>query len=101
MTGRIKNLSSGRTAGFIETENGAKLQFDSRAVLAYDVNYLCVGQLVTFEIEGSLNRKAVNICVQKPTHTAASEGKRKESMLRYVGFEQTNTFRTYRFERTA
>lgn len=101
MTGRIKNLNSGRTSGFIEAENGVKLQFDSRAVLAYDINYLCVGQLVTFEMEGGLNRKAVNICVQRPTHTPAVEGKRKESMLRYVGFDQTKTIRTYRFERTS
>jgi len=43
MTGRIKNLSIGRSSGSIEAENGAKLQFDSRAVLAYDVNYLCIG----------------------------------------------------------
>ena len=101
MTGRIKNLSSGRSSGFIEAENGAKIQFDSRAVLAYDVSYLSVGQLVTFEIENGQGTKAVNICVQRPSHAPAAEGKRKESMLRYVGFEQIRTIRTYRFERTS
>ena len=101
MTGRIISLNSGRSAGFIEAENGARLHFDLGAVLAYDVNYLSIGQLVTFEIEHGQSSKAINICVQRPSHASTAEGKRKESMLRYVGFEQIRTIRTYRFERTS
>jgi cold shock CspA family protein len=101
MTGRIKVLSAGSASGFIEAENGSRIHFDSAAVLAYDVTYLSVGQLVTFDVENGLGRKAVNICVQRPHQAPPPEGKRKESMLRYVGFDQTRAIRTYRFERTS
>jgi cold shock CspA family protein len=101
MTGRIKILSSGSASGFIEAENGSRIHFDSGAVLAYDVAYLSVGQLVTFDLDNGVGRKAVNICVQRPHQSPVVEGKRKESMLRYVGFDQTRAIRTYRFERTS
>jgi hypothetical protein len=42
----------------------------------------------------------VNICVQKTTHIAPDEAARKAGVFRYVGFEQANAMRTYRFERT-
>lgn len=101
MTGRIKLLSAGSDSGVIESETGARLYFDASAVLAYDAANLSVGQLVTFDSENGIGRKAVNICVQRPHTAAPVEKKRKESMLRYVGFEQTKAVRTYRFERTS
>ena len=101
MTGRIKLLGVGSSSGVIESENGARLYFDAGAVLAYDVANLSVGQLVTFDSENGIGRKAVNICVQRPHTAAPTEKKRKESMLRYVGFDQTKAIRTYRFERTS
>src|SRR5436853_1583772 len=99
MTGRIKNLSAGNGAGFIESENGLKFHFDSGAVLAYDVTYLAVGQLVTFDLESGGSPKAVNICLQRAHAAPHPDGKRKETTLRYVGFDQTKAIRTYRFER--
>jgi len=101
MTGRIKNLSAGSGAGFIESENGLKFHFDSGAVLAYDVTYLAVGQLVTFDLESGGSPKAVNICLQRSHAAPHPEGKRKETTLRYVGFDQAKAIRTYRFERTS
>src|SRR5882672_4828806 len=101
MTGRIKNLSAGSDSGFIEAENGLRFHFDSCAVLAYDMTYLAVGQLVTFDLEAGGNPKAVNICLQRSHQATHTEGKRKETTLRYVGFEQTRAIRTYRFERTS
>jgi cold shock CspA family protein len=101
MTGRIKNLSVGSDSGFIEAENGLRFHFDSCAVLAYDMTYLAVGQLVTFDLEAGGNPKAVNICLQRAHPTSHAEGKRKETTLRYVGFDQTKGIRTYRFERTS
>src|SRR5437773_5999775 len=101
MTGRIKNLSAGSGAGFIESENGLKFHFDSGAVLAYDVTYLAVGQLVTFDLESGGSPKAVNICLQRAHAAPHPDGKRKETTLRYVGFDQTKAIRTYRFERTS
>src|SRR6266567_3149297 len=101
MTGRIKNLSAGSDSGFIEAENGLRFHFDSCAVLAYDMTYLAVGQLVTFDLEAGGNPKAVNICLQRSHAATHSEAKRKETTLRYVGFDQTKGIRTYRFERTS
>src|SRR6267142_1667241 len=101
MTGRIKNLSAGSDSGFIEAENGLRFHFDSCAVLAYDITYLAVGQLVTFDLEAGGSPKAVNICLQRSHQAVHPEGKRKETTLRYVGFDQTKGIRTYRFERTA
>jgi cold shock CspA family protein len=101
MTGRIKNLSAGSDSGFIEAENGLRFHFDSCAVLAYDMTYLAIGQLVTFDLEAGGNPKAVNICLQRSHQAAHTEGKRKETTLRYVGFDQTKGIRTYRFERTS
>src|SRR5437667_1681378 len=101
MTGRIRNLSAGSDSGFIEAENGLRFHFDSCAVLAYDMTYLAVGQLVTFDLEAGGNPKAVNICLQRSHSPAHTEGKRKETTLRYVGFDQTKGIRTYRFERTS
>jgi len=101
MTGRIKNLTAGSDSGFIEAENGLRFHFDSCAVLAYDMTYLAVGQLVTFDLEAGGNPKAVNICLQRSHQAVHTEGKRKETTVRYVGFDQTKGLRTYRFERTS
>src|SRR5258708_13081301 len=97
MTGRMKNLSAGSGAGFIESENGLRFHFDSCAVLAYDVTYLAVGQLVTFDLESGGSPKAVNICLQRAHPAPHPDGQRKETTLRYVGFDQTKPIRTYRF----
>ena len=50
---------------------------------------------------GGSGRKAVNICVQKTQNAPVADGKRKETTLRYVGFEQIRAIRTYRFERAS
>ena len=101
MTGRIKNLTAGSSSGLIEGENGSRFHFDSWSVLAYDVTYLAVGQLVTFDLANGANPNAVNISLQRSHQVPRAEGKRKESVLRYVGFDQTKGIRTFRFERTS
>jgi len=101
MTGRIKLLSAASSSGVIESDNGSRLYFDACAVLAYDVAGLSVGQLVTFDSENGIGRRAINICVQRPHQPAPIEKKRKESVLRYLGFDQAKAIRTYRFERTS
>jgi hypothetical protein len=100
MTGRIKTLCFGGASGLIEAENGLKVAFDAAAVLAYDVAHLKVGQVVSFVMDGGLGRRAMNICVQKTPTIAPAEGPRKADVFRYMGFEQANAIRTYRFERT-
>ena len=100
MTGRIKALSFGSASGFIEAENGVRIPFDAAAVLAYDVARLSVGQVVTFVMEDGASRRALNVCIQKAKELSADEGVRKGGIFRYVGFDQANAIRTYRFERT-
>jgi hypothetical protein len=99
MTGRIKSLSARNESGFIEAENRLRFHFDSCAVLAYDVAFLAAGQPVSFDLEhGS---EAVNICLQRSHPLPGADGKRKETTLRYMGFDQMKSIRTYRFERTS
>jgi cold shock CspA family protein len=100
MTGRITRLSSGNGSGFITGEDGQSVYFETRRMMEYDVTALAVGQLVTFEVESGGRPKAINICVQKPHRPTLGESKHLESTrLRYLGFEQRDTVRAYRFER--
>jgi len=99
MIGRIKSLSTGNASGLIEGENGLRFHFDSWSVLAYDVSYLAVGQLVTFDPEVGSDANAVNICLQRSHQLPHGEKKQKETTIRYMGFDQTMGIRTYRFER--
>jgi hypothetical protein len=98
MTGRIKALSLASASGLIEAENGLRIPFESASVLAYDVAHLCIGQLVTFVVDDGVTRRAINICVQKTPHISSDEA-RKGGVFRYVGFDQSNAIRTFRFER--
>ena len=68
-------------------------------MLVCDVTYLAVGQLVTFDLEAGSNPYAVNICLQRLHQLPHAERKRKETTLRYLGFDQTMGIRTHRFER--
>ena len=97
MTGRIKALSQENTSGLIEAENGLRFSFQSAAVLAYDAVNLSVGQLVTFVVDGAV---ASNVSVQRAPRPLPEGGLRKGGVFRYVGFDQANAVRTFRFERT-
>ena len=97
MTGIIKILNFVTESGLIEGENGLRFPFEPSAVLAYDAAHLCVGQMVAFEFE---NGKALNISIQKKPRSSAEEGSRKGGVFRYMGFDQANAVRTFRFERT-
>jgi hypothetical protein len=99
MTGKIRTLSAERSAGVIEAENGLRFPFESRSVLAYDVAFLATGHLVTFDLEDGASPKAINVCLQRSRSAPAAESKHKEITLRYVGFDQVKSIRTYRFER--
>jgi hypothetical protein len=101
MTGKIRNLNYESASGVIDAENGVKHHFDLSAVLAYDAAYLATGQTVTFDLENGHNSKAVNICVQKSRHVPHAEGKKDATSIRYMGFQQVASIRTFRFERTA
>jgi cold shock CspA family protein len=100
MTGRIKALGRGNGSGVIRAENGRTVPFDASALLAYDVACLAEGLLVTFDMEGGYGPRAVNICVHKE-HVARRPtlSGQHSACLRYLGFEQAQNVRDYRFER--
>jgi cold shock CspA family protein len=98
MMGRIKMLNLGNAGGVIKTENGDSIGFEISAVLAYDVACLAVGRLVSFDLEGRHGASAVNVCVLG-LHPPASDMQRRSASLRYVGFEQAQGIRSYKFER--
>lgn len=100
MHGKILTFSSSRSSGAIQSEQGGRFDFDIAAVLAYDVAGLAEGQAVNFEPDGGSPHKAVNVSVLPPVSIHYSEDRYREiRRLRYVGFEQRQNIRTYRFER--
>jgi cold shock CspA family protein len=100
MNGTIKSLSAGNASGFIAGEDGLSICFQSSGVLAYDIAGLTVGQLVTFDVEGGKWPKAMNVCVRRQHQIAATPENHHESVdLRYMGFEQVGSVRSYRFDR--
>ena len=100
MTGIIKSMDSGSTAGVITAEDGLMVGFWPSAVLAYDVPTLAIGQVVSFELEGGRRPKALNVYVQRRPQPVNAQGGRPETTrLRYIGFEHRGSIRAYVFER--
>ncbi|MDH4187588.1 MAG: cold shock domain-containing protein [Nitrospira sp.] len=100
MTGRIKSWSTGSASGFITAEDGVSVYFHSSAVLEYDIASLSVGQLVTFELMSGHGPTAANVCVYRQHHVPRVQERRQETVqLRYMGFEQIECIRAYRFQR--
>jgi cold shock CspA family protein len=102
MTGRIKSWSAGSASGLITAENGVSVHFHSSAVLAYDIISLTVGQFVSFDLESGNCPRAANVCVLRHHHIAGVLANRQGTeQLRYMGFDQTESIRAYRFERVS
>lgn len=99
MMGRIKTLSLGNAGGVIKAENGGTISFEVSSVLAYDVACLAVGRLVSFDLEGRHGTSAVNVCVLG-LHPQPADTPKRPANLRYVGFEQAQAIRSYKFERS-
>ena len=99
MMGRIKVLNIGNAGGVIKAENGFSINFEVSAVLAYDVACLAVGRLVSFDLEGRHGTSAVNVCIHG-LHPLPADAQRRPASLRYVGFEQAQGIRSYKFERS-
>jgi hypothetical protein len=102
MTGIIKSLDSVSASGVITAEDGLIVSFCPSAMLAYDVPILAIGQVVSFDLEGGRCPKALNVCVRRAPQVLNAHEKRLEmTRLRYMGFEQVGSIRSYRFERFA
>jgi len=99
MRGRIKSLNALRGEGVIQAENGECISFEFSAVLAYDVACMAVGALVSFDLPRRDDSSAVNVCIHRP-QSPPEGAPRRPASLRYVGFEQVQGLRAYRFERT-
>jgi cold shock CspA family protein len=99
MRGLIKLLNAGMAEGVIHADNGDSICFEFSAVLAYDVALLAVGRLVSFDLDGRGGSSAVNVCIHRPQPSPQGDA-RPAASLRYVGFEQTEGMRSYKFERT-
>jgi len=95
-------LGAGNACGFIKAEDGGSVYFQAAAVLAHDVASLSVGQFVTFDLESGACPRAANVCVLRQHHMAGAPARRPESVqLRYLGFDQTESTRAYKFQRFA
>ncbi len=102
MTGRIKSLNAATASGVIAAEDGLDIQFLVSAVLECDVARLAVGQLVSFDVEDSHFGRAINVYLRKQHILTASPEQRHESIrLRYMGFRQAGSIRSYRFDRVS
>ena len=100
MTGTITAISSASGSGVIAGKNGFRVPFEIGAVMAFDQAGLVVGQQVTYDVKSEGRATAaVNICVQR-AHNASPQQPKQPSMvsLRYKGFDQTGSVRTYCFE---
>jgi cold shock CspA family protein len=99
MRGRIKVWNAGSAQGRIQADNGDSISFEFSAVLAYDVPFLAVGRLVSFDLEGPNGSTAANICLHR-LQPSPEGTPRRPDILRYVGFDQAEGIRSYKFECT-
>ncbi len=100
MIGRIKTLNGGNAGGVIKAENGLSIAFELCDVLAYDVLSLAVGRMVSFELAAGNVHSAVNVCVET-VHRAPHIAEKGTEGLRYMGFQQSGSTRSYRFEQNS
>jgi cold shock CspA family protein len=99
MTGSIKNLNPLNHSGFITAENGQTVYFAASAVWAHDYPYLTVGQAVSFDLLEGQRPKAINVHLYEGRHVRLQLKKPEGRVeLRFIGFDQTNTVRTFRFQ---
>ena len=95
MTGRIISLNT--TSGSIRSDDGHTWPFDYDQMMAYDVERLATGQLVRFQL---LEGTAINVSIENPQARSAQQATRSAAEPpRYMGFEQTGSVRSYRFQK--
>jgi cold shock CspA family protein len=99
-SGTILSFNNQAAAGVVTSADGAHFEFNLSAVLANDIAELTAGRLVHFEVESGDSPKAFDVSIE-PVNPASTAGEkfREIRRLRYVGFEQKGSVRTYRFQR--
>ena len=96
MRGKIETLGSGSSRGRIRADDGTLIAFDVSGILAYDVGRMSVGRSVTFEIDKRTST-AVNV-TREQASVPALDKHAFGGQFRYMGFEQHQDVRVYRFE---
>jgi cold shock CspA family protein len=102
MIGRIKNMSASSRSGFIQAENGQTVYFASSEVWEHDFPFLTIGQAVSFELQSGHWPKASNVHLFEDRHMPHVPESRPQAaiQLRYVGFDQDQQTRSFRFHAT-
>jgi cold shock CspA family protein len=98
MIGRIKNLNEAGRSGFIQAENGQTVYFAGSAVWEHDFPFLTVGQAVSFDLQAGHWPKAANVHLFEGRSLHEPERSQGSVQLRYIGFEQNEYVRTFRFQ---
>src|SRR5215467_10377566 len=99
MTGSIKNLNAVNGSGFITAEDGQAVYFAASAVWEHDYPFLTVGQAVSFDVLDSQRPRAINVHLYEGRHAPLRPKKPVGPVeLRFVGFDQANTIRTFHFQ---
>src|SRR5580765_6252907 len=100
MLGTVTRFNKMATTGTIRSEQGEYFDFDSAAVLTYDMISLAEGKLVQFKPAGRSPCKATNVTLEPaPTIHPGAERYKEIRQLRYVGFQHQGNRRVYRYER--
>jgi cold shock CspA family protein len=98
MTGKIEDLIAERRLGYIRAEDGSHAYFYASAVVGSDFDFLAVGQLVSFDLErGGKRQNAIRV---QPELVLRKALRKTEAVmqLQYMGFEQAQSLREYRFD---
>jgi cold shock CspA family protein len=99
MTGSIKNLNSVNRSGFIKAEDGKAVYFAASAVWEHDYPSLTVGKAVSFDLLDGQRPKAINVHLYEGGRVQLQPKKPNGPVeLRFVGFEQANSIRTFHFQ---
>ncbi len=102
MRGTIQRLSSGSRTGSILAENGCAIPFSTSSIWEYDLPSLAVGQPVCFELASGIFPSAINVRVERGQETVlTAEERRAPVQLRYLGFDQVQNIRTYKYVRVS
>ncbi len=97
MTGTIVELTGGRRTGVIRAEDGSRILFSATAVLG-DYDMLDVGCRVRFDVQPAWPQPNA-VGVREDSSRPGPSGKLKQTLdLRYMGFEQARSIRSYRFD---
>lgn len=102
MNGTIVRISRQTSSGAILSSDGRSFEFDLAAVFAYDSAMLSVGKPVYFEVAGNAITRAVNVSSDAVYENSTGKPAEREVMhLRYLGFENHGSVRSFRYRRIA